>query len=94
MEEERLKKSSMSPTSSPLGFRIGDGVFRVKRFLTCPVQILVYQMVYCCCGVGGCLAASTPGSSWLSNKFLVSGYWLLSKGIWWTLWTCVFRFPF
>lgn len=56
------------------------------------VQILVYQVVYgCCCScdTGGC-----PRSSWLSNKLLASGYWLLSKGMWWTLWTCVFKFPF
>lgn len=56
---------------------------------------MVYGCCFCwCCVVGGCLAAGAPRSSRLRNKLLVSGYWLLSKGIWWTLWTCVFRFPF
>lgn len=56
---------------------------------------MVYGCCFCwCCVVGGCLAAGAPRSSRLRSKLLVSGYWLLSKGIWWTLWTCVFRFPF
>lgn len=49
------------------------------------VQIRVCP-VYSCWGV--------RGSSWLSDELLASGYWLLSKGMWWTLCTCVFRFPF
>lgn len=70
---------------------------RVIPWLLAQVLFLVFQVVYgcCCCYccwcVCGCLA---PRSSWLGKKLLVSGYWLLSKGMWWTLWTCVFRFPF
>lgn len=45
-----------------------------------------------CCGV--CECCWVPRSSWPGTRPLVSRYWLLSKGMWWTLWTCVFRFPF
>lgn len=96
--EERLKKSSMSLASY---FQSSDFLGMVMVFSGCVIPWLVWSQVQipvycccCCCGIGGWLAASTPRSSWLSIKLLVSGYWLLSKGMWWTLWTCVFRFPF
>lgn len=80
--------------SRSVNFRNGDRALGLYKKL---VQVVIRSAegVYCCCcGFGGCLAAGPPRSPWLSNKLLLSWYWLLSKGIWWTLWTCVFKFPF
>lgn len=58
-----------------------------------PLHLQYFIFVFPQCG-GAYECCWVPRSSWPNRRPLASRYWLLSNGMWWTLWTCVFRFPF